>query len=803
MSLGNSPLDEVLDSDADSVTEYVPRSTRPKAPSIATKRRSRMLYLEKYGLNQPDWHKGSQDDYLDDQVDDDGDVEEEEYPREDRVEYLKGLSSSSEDDDDEISDMKSNFDEQVLDDIDTPTSSTADLSQTLFTAEPDSLVPSESDITTTTTTTCIRSKSTKMKSPVSVRTFVQGDNHQRRPARFLKPANQPNVDHAIPPEFTNLQALVEEYNSKVYMEGYLYKRNDLNSNGKSCNQKWGLWYVELCGPVLTLWDAECNSEETILPIYINITDASVKMEPTLSGETSNHVFSINSAGANRYLLQPPNKPGLEAWVLAVRLSCFECARIQEIYTREFVTRPMYRSILFPPTTKKTILAAAQGYVQVRFPGTTGWKKYWAVVTNKQVQKGFFSKKKVITTRGQVMFYNNQKSKQPVMTLLDVAQAYTVYPESPKLINRATLFKIEGSLYKNKSTGVQQLVSASSSALIMTASSEELVRWLVGVYDTFHLYGKPGVLFNDPTNKEALNFGHRKTRGRLFLEPTDVYAVSVEPTTTLMETKAHFNDILMNKMLSQPVTKRHTLSAFTELNIYPERQPSKSKSRSNPLRNVTCEDDHSSSVSANSRHSMDTRYPLSQHILQQHNNEFQTSPVPLEQSYSATADSETSGPRKAPSFSSSNNDSVLSSNNKRSSSTTTTAAAASRRHSSMPLSHHWPMFGSSGSVEECPTSPTSSYSTEYPGQEHHLGRNMFYNSSDSFHQMPADEQSPRNKTHFQPLDPIDEKAMFERYFLEQKQQLIMMQQYMYQQYGPTILTDPKYMIPNELSLHQDH
>jgi hypothetical protein len=704
-----------------------------------------MLYLEKYGLNQPDWHKGSQDDYQDDQ--DEQVDEQQDYPSGDRVEYLKGLSSSSEDD--EISDMKSNFDQQeVLDDIDTPTSSTAELSQTVFTAEPDSLLPSESDTTTTTTTTCIRSKSAKLKSPVSVRTFVQGDNLQRRPTRFLKPANQPSVDHVIPPEFANVQALMEEYNAKVYMEGYLYKRNDLNSSGKSCNQKWGLWYVELCGPVLTLWDAECDAENTILPIYINITDAAVKMEPTLGGKTSNHVFSINSAGANRYLLQPPNKPSLNAWVLAVRLSCFECARIQEIYTREFVTRPMYRSILFPPTTKKTILAAAQGYVQVRFPGTTGWKKYWAVVTNKQVQKSLFSKKKITTTRGQVMFYNNQKSKQPVMTLMDVAQAYTVYPESPKLIHRPTLFKIEGSLYKNKSTGVQQLVSASCSALMMTTNPEELVHWLVGVYDTFYLYGKPGVLFNDPTNKEALNFGHRKTRGRLFLEPTDVYAVSAEPTTTLMETKAHFNDILLHNMLSQPVTKRHTLSAFTELNIYPERHASKHKPRSNALRNVTCEGDLSSSVSA--RHSMDTRYPLSQHILQQHNNELQASSVSLEQSYSAT-DSETSGPRKAPSFSSSNNDSILSSN----------------RQSSSTTTRHW--HSSSGSVQEYPT--TLSPSTECSNQEA-LGRNMFYNSCDSFH---PDPQSPRGKTHFQSLDPIDEKAMLERYFLEQKQQLIMMQQ----------------------------
>jgi hypothetical protein len=452
--------------------------------------------LEKYGLNQPDWHKA------DDPNDDD---EDDHRP----------------------------------------------LSQHLgrMTLEPESYIKDSSQFAANTKSI----SDSPIKKPVAIRNMVQNNN--KRPARFVKPAPQNFADNTIPPEFISIQQLIDAYHNKVYTEGYLEKRNDVTSSGAAYNtRQWNKWYVELCGPVLTLWDASAAGRD-IMPQYINITDSTVNIELKLTAETRSDLFSLNSAGANRYLLQAPSTQDLEQWVKAIRLSCFECARIQEIYTYVFMTRSLYQSKSMhstPPT--KYNLERTSGFVQVRFPGATGWKKFWAVVSDKLIQKSLFSKK-IVQTQGQVMFYESKKAKRPVMTLTNVVQAYTVYPESPKLIQRATLFKLEGSLYKARSNGGQPLlVSPASSALIMASTTDELVQWLVGIYDIFKLYGRPNQLLNDPSNKESLDFGkqmNRATRGRLFLELSESSTVNVNQGTNLLDTKKAFNSLLVEKIASVP------------------------------------------------------------------------------------------------------------------------------------------------------------------------------------------------------------------------------------------------------------
>ncbi|KAI8877375.1 PH-domain-containing protein [Backusella circina FSU 941] len=469
-------------------------SSKARKPSLETRRRSHLLYLEKYGLTQPDWHK----------VDAPNDDDQEDH---------------------------------------------RPLSQHLgrMTLEPESYIKNSSQFAPN-----IKSISdSPIKKPLAVRNMVQNNN--KRPARFVKPAPQNFADNTIPSEFVTIQQLIDAYHNKVYTEGYLEKRNDVTSSGTAYStRQWNKWYVELCGPVLTLWDASAAGRD-IMPQYINITDSTVNIELKLTAETRNNLFSLNSAGANRYLLQAPSAQDLEQWVKAIRLSCFECARIQEIYTYAFITRPLYQSKIMQSSSKYD-LERISGFVQVRFPGATGWKKFWAVVSDKLIQKSLFSKK-IVQTQGQVMFYESKKAKRPVMTLTNVAQAYTVYPESPKLIQRATLFKLEGSLYKARSNGGQPiLVSSSSSALIMTSTTDELVQWLVGIYDIFKLYGRPKQLLNDSSNKQSLDFGkqmNRATRGRLFLELSETSTVNVKQGTNLLDTKSAFNSLLVEKTASIP------------------------------------------------------------------------------------------------------------------------------------------------------------------------------------------------------------------------------------------------------------
>ncbi|KAL9559242.1 hypothetical protein MBANPS3_000509 [Mucor bainieri] len=497
----NSDITMDIDSDNTSQSDYTP-SPRPakRKVSMATRRHSRMLYLEKYGLNQPGWHT-SGDDYDSATTPTD----------EDHHHHYPGMDFTDEP-------------EEGIEEAD---------------AAPATFAPNTQAIV-----------DHPVKRPVSIRNLVQNSTFQKRPARFIKPQKSEKSSEVPPAEFTEAHVLMDEYTDKVYMEGYLHKRNDLNSNGTSCggSRKWSRWYVELCGPVLTLWEAaeSSSSSQDVYPQYINITDSTVVNESRLTAETRPNLFSLNSAGANRFLLQAATREEAHRWIRAIRLSCFECSRIQEIYTKAFLSRPQFSSILATTTAKRPNgTTATEGFVQVRFPGATGWKKFWAVAANFRVEKRLFNKK-TVPTKGQVMFYESRKAKHPMMTLENVVQAYTVYPESPKLINMATLFKLEGSLYKNKPNGRgQQLVSASSSALIMASSTHELAQWLVGAFDAFTLYGRPAQLLHDPKHPQALNFA--ESIG-LFLELEEVDAVDAGHGSTLLGAKKEFTALLQQKLL---------------------------------------------------------------------------------------------------------------------------------------------------------------------------------------------------------------------------------------------------------------
>ncbi|KAG0749017.1 hypothetical protein G6F57_006867 [Rhizopus arrhizus] len=481
-------------------SEYTPSPRLARRPvTMSTRRSSRLLYLEKYGLNQPGWHSS---DNLNDY---DNDSSEEESPQENIEEQRKKIKEYK-------AQPTANISSPVLNHFAPNTQPICDAS---------------------------------LKRPVSIRNYVQTTSAQKRPSRFVKPINSATSIGKVvlpPTEFIHVHKLLEAYEKKVYIEGYLQKRNDLKSDGSLCNAaKWSIWYIELCGPILSLWDASSSSsDQDVFPQYINITDSTVNIEANSTPNT----FSLNSAGANRYILQALDSHMLRCWVSAIRLSCFECSRIQEIYTRTFISRSNFSKCL---NTPKKPRSTTTGFLHARFPNGTGWKQYWVSVSNEKKQKGLFGKKKVPTS-ARILFYDSKKSKYPVMTVQQVVQAYTVYPESPKLINMATLFKIEGSLYKNGHGSNVQLVNASAGILLMAPTANELVEWLVQIYDTFQLYGRPNSLLNDPFNPKALNFGEATSHGsstRLFLEIEEVNGVNIEGN--LLNNKAEFSTILSQKL----------------------------------------------------------------------------------------------------------------------------------------------------------------------------------------------------------------------------------------------------------------
>jgi hypothetical protein len=351
--------------------------------------------------------------------------------------------------------------------------------------------------------------------------------------------------------------MYNNYTDKTYLEGYMLKMNDLTVDGSSYgDSQWTRWYVELSGPVLTLWDAETITPDNdqdgpapVIPQYINLADASVSVM-----DQANGVIALNSAGSNRFLLQPldpysasPSPYQAVLWVLAVRLSCFEWSRIHEIYTMNFCTR--YNDDVVAAT--KTV-PKMEGFVQVRLAGATEWQKYWVAVSDRRDEKTFFGKKKV-PSRGQLHFFDNKKQKHPSFTMVNVAHTYTLYPESPQLIDMATILKVEGSLATpNGGEQEQSNNQEPTSALIMVSSRKELIQWLVAIFDSFKLYGRPGKLLDDPLSINSLNFGAlAATDPRVFLEVSDIQHVDVIQDTYI-DNISTFSGALLQKMTQDPL-----------------------------------------------------------------------------------------------------------------------------------------------------------------------------------------------------------------------------------------------------------
>jgi len=78
-------------------------------------------------------------------------------------------------------------------------------------------------------------------------------------------------------------ALQEAQSAKIYMEGYLSKRDECGSDGKPLHpndekRRWNLCFVQLSGTVMSIWsvkemDKAAKEGREVPPSYINITDS--------------------------------------------------------------------------------------------------------------------------------------------------------------------------------------------------------------------------------------------------------------------------------------------------------------------------------------------------------------------------------------------------------------------------------------------------------------------------------------------------------------------------------------------------
>lgn len=173
----------------------------------------------------------------------------------------------------------------------------------------------------------------------------------------------------VHPDLCRALARHNAQRSKLYMEGYLSRRDDLAADGRPLRAEdprkaWSLCFVQLAGTVLSIWpvralQAAAQDGTQVPPTYMDITDGvvdyvgdlgeDVASVPNSKGSYEN-VFALCTAGGNRSYWCVEGQVGrtlVRAWINALRLASWEKMRLEEMYTAA-----LFRAHRFPPTGDK-------------------------------------------------------------------------------------------------------------------------------------------------------------------------------------------------------------------------------------------------------------------------------------------------------------------------------------------------------------------------------------------------------------------------------------------------------------------
>ncbi|BGP14418.1 hypothetical protein JCM10213v2_002366 [Rhodosporidiobolus nylandii] len=375
--------------------------------------------------------------------------------------------------------------------------------------------------------------------------------------------------------------------SKFYAEGFLMKRVEAGSDGKAPSGPEGHWakyFVQLSGTTMSTWNAAemedaAKNGSTVPPQYLNLQDAFVHpFPPHARGPKTptQFQFALNCAGLNRILFCAPTFQALTMWINAIRLSTWERSRCLEIYTGSLLGLreprvqngwPGYDAGLPVPGGKGS--GRFEGWLNVRFPGDTDWRRVWTVVqrgTNVPTRQSLvggpmpnpavaavqqeedkrsrrssllsFGKKKdkhmstpAASVNGEplhidglpgdgavstVAFWERQpagkKAEPPLCIAQHVFYAAAIFPETEALVDRSAIFKIEGTFLNpqdgyRSGWGVGGRAEKQGYALLMLeeGGAMAMLQWIVGLADVFKLYGRPRNFSYDPRDPSSLYF----------------------------------------------------------------------------------------------------------------------------------------------------------------------------------------------------------------------------------------------------------------------------------------------------------
>lgn len=215
---------------------------------------------------------------------------------------------------------------------------------------------------------------------------------------------------------------------------------------------------------------------------------------------------------------------------------FENASLHELYTGSLIAgKGRYLNSINQIMTKNRF--KIEDWARVRFGAGTPWRRCWCVIEPPDEKEWQKSQKKigkrsaydkVTYPKGDIKFFDTKKTKkaQPIATITDAYSAYAIYPQSKPLINESTLVKLEGkiTIHSKPESKTEGFVFVMPEVHPAVSGFEMLLRWLMPVYDTFGLYGRPTRLLPDTLDPKSIMFAMPKERRYGYLDIIDVAAL---------------------------------------------------------------------------------------------------------------------------------------------------------------------------------------------------------------------------------------------------------------------------------------
>ncbi|WVQ63247.1 uncharacterized protein L199_001398 [Kwoniella botswanensis] len=387
---------------------------------------------------------------------------------------------------------------------------------------------------------------------------------------------------------------------------------------------WDAVWLQLSGISLSMWSMKetrlaASKGEKVPPTYFNVTDSSLELLAPLpppphrpNSHPHHHVFSLNTAGSNRLLFSCPSERDLAKWAIGLRLAAWERSRLEEIYTGHLI-----QSGGREPKSD-LVKGRMEGWVRVRVMGGTDWKRLYVVLSvpgsdeaskddeKKGRRRSFFGMgdkekdqpvQEPNTGVAMATFYNeprtakNKTSVTPVLTITNVTQCYSVFPERLEVMSSSNLCKVVGRVSGDMVT-IEGRLRDSGWALLMpegpgegpsgekshhhgpngTTPLSNMMQWVTGFHDVFGLYGRPERYNWDSRNPKSLFFAYPQGEDRtnLFLS-IDEAMMSDFRIPQLPSVRATFANLVQRKIEGQLRVANETVDQ-PEVEVEEEEKP---------------------------------------------------------------------------------------------------------------------------------------------------------------------------------------------------------------------------------------